>query len=373
MGSIARYLTAPPREYAPGKPLSYDKSKEFGAYHGSRADFDRFNDAFIGSGANAQTFGRGHYLTRSAHAAGEHARGLAARDGGKGVVYDVRVGADPSQMIDYDARLRNQPEAVKAAFMAAYRGMPWHARAYLKAGGGFSPWSRTGHTMQHLIDDYRWRAKSYDEGGKKLTDIFVNAGVPGVRMRSGLRASPNYVIFRDNLLRIVNRWSADKKPPLKGWHGSGVGFDRFDDAYLGSRAGEPAFDYGHYIASDKIDAELYDRGHMYEVAIDADPDHLVRRSEPWHQQTDYVRERLERLGVQPPPRNPFDVQPVSDLIEAALGKNKREVAARLVNEGIPGSALSRRGAIYTIFRDNLLKIIDKHPSWWRHEAQTQTP
>lgn len=213
MGSVARYLVAPPREYAPGKPLSYDKSKEFGAYHGSRANFDRFNDAYINSGARAQTMGRGHYLSESAQAAIDHAVGLRRRDGGKAIVYDTRVGADRNQMVDYDARLRDQPEAVKAAFMAAYRGMPWHARAYMRAGGGFSPWTRTADAMHHMVDDYRWRAKSYDEGGKRLTDIFTGAGVPGARYRSGLRGGPtNLVIFRDDLLKIVGKYVVEGAP-----------------------------------------------------------------------------------------------------------------------------------------------------------------
>ena len=140
------------------------------AYHGSPADFDRFDDRFIGTGEGAQAYGRGHYFGGAeetgrsyrdaltpetipnpefnaaqqdynakygavGNAAGatdaEFNAAIAARDAAHekmkslsptipnpafpGHMYEVNIGADPEHFLDWDKPLSEQHPVVQQA------------------------------------------------------------------------------------------------------------------------------------------------------------------------------------------------------------------------------------------------------------------
>lgn len=144
---------------------------------------------------------------RAKVAAAEEARKkivAAAVGGATGTVYEVGIGADRGHMIDSDAPARQQPEHVKAALVSAFSQMtPWQRFGARRA------WFNGRSEADEII--YRLSRRL---GDKKFMDTMVEGGVPGIRYRDGFSRAPggrpaptfNYVMFRDDLLRIVGKY-----------------------------------------------------------------------------------------------------------------------------------------------------------------------
>lgn len=85
------------------------------AYHGTPHTVDKFTTQKIGTGEGAQAFGWGMYFAGNKEVADFYRDAVAKQhDTEKGNTYQVEVPED-SDMLDYDARLADQPEKVQAA------------------------------------------------------------------------------------------------------------------------------------------------------------------------------------------------------------------------------------------------------------------
>jgi hypothetical protein len=208
---------------------------------------------------------------------------------------------------------------------------------------------------------------------------------------------------------------------MKGFHGSPHAFDRFDNAAIGSGEGAQAYGYGHYIADnegvaqsyktagpaaytqiDAINKQLsqlakqlgkfspgekgkykqpegnvlkaqYDAlmeqrsnlGHMYEVNVNAEPEHFLDWDKPLSEQHPDVQKALtpEALGLKPKgpvgekgyhgwttedgrligtartgglPESPFDPKESGQSIYKMLHSDPTKAAVMLNEAGIPG-------------------------------------
>ena len=89
---------------------------------------------------------------------------------------------------------------------------------------------------------------------------------------------------------------------IDAYHGSPHEFEQFDSSKIGTGEGAQAYGHGLYFAEHEPIAKGYrdnlsSNGHMYEVRINAHPDHLLDWDKPLSKQSDYVRKALEGFGI----------------------------------------------------------------------------
>jgi hypothetical protein len=223
------------------------------AYHGSPHDFDRFDASKIGTGEGAQSYGHGLYFAgnekvaidyrdrlkdlvdgpvpdelgdelqgviheirnlsaRKAAASGDEYKTLQAliddaftrhadvqhriREASynPGRMYEVEIGFPEDSLLDWDASLSRQPEAVQ--------------RAFAKSGGSFS-----GMTGQAGDGQRLWLNRRMGKTEADASRELLEAGVPGIkyfdavsrRTGSGTR---NYVMFpgTEDSIRILRKY-----------------------------------------------------------------------------------------------------------------------------------------------------------------------
>jgi hypothetical protein len=214
------------------------------AYHGSPADFNRFDDRFIGTGEGAQAYGRGHYFggaeetgrnyrdaltpetipnpefnaaqqeynakySAVGNAAGatdaEFNAAIAARDAAyekmkslpptipnpaaPGHMYEVKIGADPEHFLHWDKPLYQQSDAVKQSGI-----IPKTPDYQMQTGGEF-------------LERLSRRLGGSDVAAKALQD----AGIPGVRYldqgsRGAGQGTHNYVVFDPAMIDILRKY-----------------------------------------------------------------------------------------------------------------------------------------------------------------------
>ena len=232
------------------------------AYHGSPADFDRFDDRFIGTGEGAQAYGRGHYFGGAeetgrsyrdaltpetipnpefnaaqqdynakygavGNAAGatdaEFNAAIAARDAAHekmkslpptipnpafpGSMYQVNIGADPEHFLDWDKPRDALPTNVQAWAKENYPS------AWDKAADGSSLYSLI---VKQTQSEYPGATKGYMpppgfNAHAQVTQEMANAGIPGIRYldqgsRSAGQGSHNYVVFDANTIDILRKY-----------------------------------------------------------------------------------------------------------------------------------------------------------------------
>lgn len=84
------------------------------------------------------------------------------------------------------------------------------------------------------------------------------------------------------------------------WHQSNADFDKFSDKFPLSGYGKDEMGPGLYFSPTEPKGPSGYGGKTYEVRIDADPASFIDDRLPYSQQSDAVKEALERLGVEPP-------------------------------------------------------------------------
>lgn len=214
------------------------------AYHGSPYDFDSFDASKIGTGDGAQSYGYGHYLAQNEEVAKRYRDmregeltleeegeltgvlkrmrelKLLAKEIGKadprsagmidewarlrsrrefleerpGRMYEVEVGFPEDSLLDWDAPLSSQPEAVRRAFgsgSGSYHGM--------------IDGPRDGERL--------WYSRSRSSDPLTAASELLDAGIPGIRyLDAGSRragdGSRNYVIFpgAEDSIRILRKY-----------------------------------------------------------------------------------------------------------------------------------------------------------------------
>lgn len=90
---------------------------EIRAFHGSPRQFDKFDNAKIGTGEGYLDEGHGHYFTESEARAAQYRDDISAQRGakGQGSVSEVRIRATADEIIDFERPFAEQPTKVQDA------------------------------------------------------------------------------------------------------------------------------------------------------------------------------------------------------------------------------------------------------------------
>lgn len=162
------------------------------------------------------------------------------------------------------------------------------------------------------------------------------------------------------------------KAPIRAFHGSPYNFEKFLASHIGSGEGHEDYGYGLYFGDLEAVARYYrDKltlgggppGHIYEVAIEADPAEMLDWDRPLNQQSAVIQKIGRTLGL---PDNPATGQ---ELYQALAGKRGSPAAAArtLQRLGIPGiryldqlsRALGKGTHNYVVFDPDAVSIVRK--------------
>ena len=232
----------------------------------------------------------------------------------KGHMHEVRINAHPDHFLDWDKPLSEQSDHVQNAFNS-HKDLI-HSNPYLD-------------TFFDNIVEHRDGAEIYKElshknavglGDKGASNFLSSMGIHGIKYldansRSKGEGTRNYVVFDPKRVDIKRRYEQGGEVDDDGitaYHGSPHDFDQFDMAKIGGGSGVQNYGHGLYFAEHepaaegyryslqqlanvmvgKEDANQINKGHMYEVNINAHPDHMLDWDKPLNQQSQYVTQRL---------------------------------------------------------------------------------
>ena len=168
--------------------------KEMTAYHGSRADFDQFSLAYIGSGVGAQEFGEGLYFTLDREAA----------YGYGGVVYTVELPEpNATNYLYYNEPI---PETTYNEIVSGI--VDWNANVYTDEYSDDESRQQLEHDIRETMPPTEGRYLLYNihrfvDEKTMIPKILSNAGVVGFFYNNG--KVDNVVIFNSRAIRIVNK------------------------------------------------------------------------------------------------------------------------------------------------------------------------
>jgi hypothetical protein len=247
--------------------LEQQAPKGIRAYHGSPHDFDKFSLDRIGTGEGAQAYGHGLYFADSedvarsyrdaltqydmsqeaadvlraagmseddVHSAGKHLlnakNGYSPNDAAKwwarsrnqevtpelikaftdanrvykspGRMYEVNIKANPEDFLDWDKPLSQQNKSVQDALMPV---RDFSARTYNNPDSMRS-------LLRSLVAKRTGFEPAMDELGASASSVLREAGIPGIRYLDGMsrsagEGSSNYVVFDDELIDILRKYS----------------------------------------------------------------------------------------------------------------------------------------------------------------------
>jgi hypothetical protein len=191
---------------------------------------------------------------------------------------------------------------------------------------------------------------------------------------------------------------------IKAYHGSPHDFSAFDLSKIGTGEGAQAYGHGLYFADNPAVAETYkgtkptnlswwnpmnfvtpaevptNKGHMYEVDINADPAHFLDWDKPLSEQPHIQDALADKMLGELPNRGIRNLRRVNEEIEEVLGKksgdtlyrqfstNPREASQALRDAGVPGIKYLDQGSRstgegsrnYVVFNDKLIDIVKKY-------------
>jgi hypothetical protein len=167
------------------------------AYHGSPHRFEKFSTSKIGTGEGAQAYGHGLYFAENPSVARGY-RDKLSDDTKSGHLYKVDIKDDEiSKMLDWDKPLSQQPENIRQALQPIIDSTA-------KSFPGIRSGDPTGQALYQLYVAHR--------GGNQqaASEVLKSAGIPGIRYldqgsRTGGKGTSNYVVFDDQLPKIVGR------------------------------------------------------------------------------------------------------------------------------------------------------------------------
>lgn len=153
----------------------------FKSYHGSPHDFDRFDTSKIGGGQGAQAFGHGLYFAEEPAVAQSYRDALKKESEG-GKMYEVNINADPTQFLDWDKPIGQQPIFPK-----------------LPGAGSMPPDVPGSHYYQNYSSP------------EATSAALQRAGIPGIRYfdqgsRGMGEGSRNTVVFNPEIVDILRKY-----------------------------------------------------------------------------------------------------------------------------------------------------------------------
>ena len=224
--------------------------REHRVYHGSGAEFERFDHSHMGEGEGSQAYGWGSYVTEAEGIGWTYAqKGKKPGEGASGYVYTVEIpdkkvsnylewekeveDAERDRVIEALSEL-DPSEADVDYFLDK---LEEYENAYTLTGGG----------LYRLLDKYAFNSD------RKASEFLLGMGYKGVSVpaqyTSGGRkdGARNYVIFNESDLKIVDRVRFFRTASGQAY-GFTVGGKIYIDPYVAT-AETPLHEYAHLWAS----------------------------------------------------------------------------------------------------------------------------
>lgn len=176
---------------------------EMELYHGSKADFNEFDTAYISSGWGEQAYGYGFYLTKNLDVARDYARG--------GKIYTVEV--PEGKYLSYRSISRKEAMRIAQLFFRYYTTED----EYGKEAYGSNPsefWEMECKYIAECTDggSVYGTVASLIGDDKAASEFFDRIGYVGLkwldRNEATKQCSLNYVIFNPRNLKIVGKEDA---------------------------------------------------------------------------------------------------------------------------------------------------------------------
>lgn len=177
-------------------------NNEMDAYHGTSANFDRFDPNFMGSGEGAQMYGWGIYVTTNQQT-GEHYADVAAGTNGKDEKYLYAVDIPDDNGKNYLNIEGNSPQTYDAIASGLMKLRP-DAKDNIEDCLNYC---KENNTLMWLFQSQC----DYAFGLKELSELLNKIGYDGVKVPVKYREAGlgeegyNYTIFDANKVKIVNK------------------------------------------------------------------------------------------------------------------------------------------------------------------------
>jgi hypothetical protein len=178
---------------ASGQMMTLDKLKrEAIQTRRAAADYDDEGNMIPGTGPNAKEFARQTALIEELQRSADL---IDVKPPGR--LYEVNIKADPSEFLDWDVPLAQQPAAVQKLI-----------NEHPRMGPAIKDWARRrdgeGQAVWHAADELT-------KDPARASEALKNAGIPGIRYKDqGSRGAEggtsNYVVFDDKLIDIVKKY-----------------------------------------------------------------------------------------------------------------------------------------------------------------------
>lgn len=164
-------------------------------FHGSPHSFTKFDMSKVGTGEGSTAYGHGLYFAENPKVAGQYATDL------KGQTYRVDLPDEHiAKMIDWDKPIKDQPKLQEIAKQLGIRD-----RVNIAERPDLGDYHYVDAVGADLVD-----AVIEKFGKEGATEFFRQSGIPGIRYldlgsRSGGAGTSNFVVFDDNLPKILGR------------------------------------------------------------------------------------------------------------------------------------------------------------------------
>ena len=151
---------------------------------------------------------------------------------------------------------------------------------------------------------------------------------------------------------------------IRAYHGSPHNFERFDFSKIGTGEGAQTYGRGLYFAGAEPTAMSYKppSGKMYEVDINANPEHFLDWDKPLSEQHPKVQEAANNLGIESFVKKwpGEETAPTGEAIHNYLRANRGAVTAveKMKEAGIPGIKYLDQGSRGTLIAPSVVKTAD---------------
>jgi hypothetical protein len=168
--------------------------KEMNLFHGTAADFDKFDLAYLGSGWGEQAYGYGFYLSDSLEVAKDYAQG--------GYIYTVKV--PDGRYLSYEGISRTEVNRIAMDFYKYYTEENEYGReAY--AGHEREFWEEQ---CKYILDaenggDIYGDLAHLFGSDKETSEFLYKEGYKGIKWVD--KGNTNYVIFNPKDLKILKK------------------------------------------------------------------------------------------------------------------------------------------------------------------------
>ena len=169
---------------------------ELDLYHGSRADFNEFDLAYLSTGWGEQAYGHGFYLISTLEGASQYSRG--------GFVYKVKVPSKP--YLSYNRISSKSANRIAKALYDYYINYDEYGKEAYK-GHEKEFWEYECSTICHCSDggSVYGTVASILGSDKKTSEFLHDLGYKGIKWLDKVSKCTNYVIFNPKDIKILSK------------------------------------------------------------------------------------------------------------------------------------------------------------------------